>query len=249
MILIILFAGILLFVFGALLLPTKALRIGGGTLGCLTLLGAALLMIGNDNWHWGMVQVTTTKTTKIASVSPSRQLDLLVYQPLKHSSTERVYAYRLPASSQQHHTAADLKTTNRVSPQNTATPTLVTKTTSWRYRSGIWRWLFSDTGKHHEVIKTENTFVLPRSWETLSVRQSKWLAQAADDQVRSAKHTLAGTVAQIVAEQRLANPSLTDDQLQAIKQRATRTATTQAQQQLPQLKAKLIAQAKAQPVE
>ena len=42
----------LLFIGGFLLLPTKRQRFVGGGLGFIVLVGAATLMIGNDNWHW-----------------------------------------------------------------------------------------------------------------------------------------------------------------------------------------------------
>ncbi|MFD1671508.1 DUF4811 domain-containing protein [Agrilactobacillus yilanensis] len=176
MILIILFIGLIAFIVGLLFLDTPKSQWTVGGLGLLVLSTAALLMIGNDNWHWGMHQTTTTTTTKITSVSGQTQLPLLVYQPLKKSTTERVYIYQNRTSQKRQLTQANLKTTNKVLYQSTATQAkLVTTTKKWRYNQGLWRWLFENTGKHHELIARTNTFILPTTWTTLSYAQSQWL--------------------------------------------------------------------------
>ncbi|GEO70782.1 DUF4811 domain-containing protein [Levilactobacillus acidifarinae] len=249
MILIILFIGILLFIGGFLLLPTRLTRILGGGLGLLILLGAAGLMLGNDNYHWGMRRATTEHTSAITSIAPNKQLNVLVYQPLKESKNERVYVYRSTATNRQQTTTADLKTTNRVVIGQTTTAQLTTKTTSWQYRSGFWRTLFAHTGKHHEAIRQQNTFDLPQNWVTLSTRQAKWLEAAAKEQEKAAKKAEQQAVTKIVKQQLAAMTNPTAAQRQQVTAKAQKAVTQELQKQAPTRVAQLVKQAKQQPVE
>lgn len=247
MILILLLLGILLFIGGFLLLPTKRQRFVGGGLGFIVLVGAATLMIGNDNWHWGMHQETTTRTTNIASISPSKQVNLLVYQPIRQAKKERVYVYRLTNQKKQRHTAASVTAYNQINYRDVSQAKLQTKTMRWHYNNALWRGLFSWTGQHQTLVKRQNTFILPHSWTTLSVRQAKWLSQtvAKQEAAVKAKTTKAVTAAVMAAKE--AQPDLTQQQLKQIQQKATRTAQQQATQQAANGLARLLKQAQQQP--
>jgi len=247
MILILLFLGILLFIGGFLLLPTKRQRFVGGGLGFIVLVGAATLMIGNDNWHWGMHPETVTRTATIASISPAKQVDLLIYQPIRQAQKERVYIYRLPDQKKQRHTAANVKTQNQVAYRAVTQAKLATETTRWQYNNALWRWLFSWTGHHQVLVKRQNTFILPHSWTTLSVRQAKWLAQAAAKQEATVKAQTSKAVAAAVVAAEEAQPNLTPQQRKLIQQKATRTAQQQATRQAANGLAHLLEQAQQQP--
>jgi len=248
MILIALFLGIIIFVGGFLLMPTKGKRLTIGGLGLIVLVASATLMIGNDNWHWGMHQHSETVTTNIASISPSKQLNVLVYQPVRKSNTEKVYVYRKTTSKRQLHTAASLKTTNRVHYRNVSQAKMVTKTTTWRYNNSFWRWLFSWTGTHHELVGHQNTFVLPNSWTTLSTHQAKWLSAAVKKREAAAKTTMAQAVTAAVKKEVATDPNLTAKQLAQVKQQAEATVKKAAQQQAVTVLNQLIKQAKTQSV-
>ncbi|WP_125685300.1 DUF4811 domain-containing protein [Levilactobacillus fujinensis] len=248
MILIALFLGIIIFVGGFLLMPTKGQRLTIGGLGLIILVASATLMIGNDNWHWGMHHHTETATTSIASISPDKQLNVLIYQPVRKSNTEKVYVYRKATQKQQRHTTASLKTTNSVHYRHVHQAKLITKTTTWRYNSGFWRWLFSWTGTHHELVGHQNTFVLPNSWVTLSTHQAKWLSSAVKKREAAAKTTLTQTVTTTVKKEAAANPSLTAKELAQIKQKTEKSVQKVAQQQAVTILNQLIKQAKMQSV-
>ena len=249
MILVILFVGIALFIGGFLMLPNRISRFLGGGLGLLITLGAAVLLLGNDNHHWGMRQVTTTRTTPVTSIAATKQLKVLVYQPLKQSKQEQVYVYKTPKTDRQQTTAASLKTTNRVVIGQTTTARLVTKTTSWQYRSGFWQTLFAHTGKHHELIAQKNTFDLPRDWVTLSARQAKWLKVAAKEQEKAARQAETRAVQKIVAQQLAATPTVTATQKKQITAKAKQAVAKEMQKQAPTRVAQLVKLAKQQPAE
>lgn len=248
MILIALFLGIIIFVGGFLLMPTKGQRLTVGSLGLIVLVASATLMIGNDNWHWGMHRHSETTTTNIASISPSKQLNVLVYQPIRKSNTEKIYVYRKATSKRRQHTAASLKTTNCVHYRRVSQAKMITKTTTWRYNNSFWRWLFSWTGTHHELIGHQNTFVLPQSWVTLSTHQAKWLSTAVKQREVAAKATMTQAVTAAVKQKVAADPSLTAQQVAQIKKQAEVMAQQAAQKQAATVLNQLVKQAKAQPV-
>ncbi|WP_367296192.1 DUF4811 domain-containing protein [Levilactobacillus yonginensis] len=246
MILILLFIGILIFIGGLLLMPTKLTRLITGTIGLLLLSAMATLMIGNDNWHWGMHQTTTTSTVSISSMSPDKRLGLLVYQPIRQSKHERVYVYK-DANATQQHTMASLKTNNRVVLKTTKQAQLTTKRTYWTYNQH-WQWLFKGTGSHHELVRRQNTFVLPTSWTTLSSTQAKWLATTIKANEAETKIKLQKQVANSVKAALALQPTMTTHQQQALKKKLTYQAQLVANQHLPQDLAKLVKSAHSQPV-
>ncbi|WP_047999679.1 DUF4811 domain-containing protein [Lactiplantibacillus herbarum] len=244
MILIVLFIGIVIFVCGLLFLETKMQRSIVGSIGFIILIASAALMLGNDNWHWGMHQGSTTKTVKIASVSTSKELSVLVYQPIKKAKTERVYVYTLKGQSKQRHTPASLKTTNRVTYRNVDQASMATKTTTWRYDNSFWKFLFSWTGTHHELVSRQVTFTLPKDWVTLSTSQAKWLATTAAQKEKTAKTAIATAVATEVKTAVAADPTMTTAEIAQVKSKAEAAAEKQAEQQTASTLAALIKQAK-----
>jgi len=235
MILILLMLGLLGFIVGFLALKHRAQRwiVGGASL--LILVMAASLMIGNDTQHWGMQPVTKTTTTPLQSAVKNDYISLLLYQPIKHATTEKVYVYRPVNQTKRQHTAANLTTHVTVQTSKTNTAVLTTKTTRWAYRNAAWRWLFSATGNHTTLIKRRQIFSLPNHWATLSVSQAQWLAK----QAKALKATEQTTMATKVKQLRSADPSLSATQAKAQVER-------QLNQQTPSVLAKLIKQAQQQ---
>ncbi|ANK60425.1 DUF4811 domain-containing protein [Loigolactobacillus backii] len=244
MILISLFIGVICFVTGVLLLKTRAQQWLVGGLGLILLVLSASLMIGNDNAHWGMHQVSQQQTTKIASISPTKQLPLLIYQPIRQSKTEKVYLYRLANQKKALHTQASIKTTNEISYQATKRAKLVVTTKYWRYQNSFWRWCFSGTGAHHELISRQNKFVLPNNWTTISCKQAAWLEKAAKAKQAAAKTQSRQQIALLVEQAKAKQPALTTQQLQQIKATAEKQVEAKVQQQEQQVAQTLLKQAK-----
>ncbi|QMU08268.1 DUF4811 domain-containing protein [Levilactobacillus suantsaii] len=201
MIILILSIGIILLFVGALVLPNRISRISVTLVGILIALGATIILVGNSKRHWGMKQVTTTNRTTITSTSPTKQLSVLVYQPLQNSKTKRVYVYRTMDSDQEQRTSASSTTHNKVTHQATTTAQLETKTTTWHYRNHRWRVLFSHTGKHTNLVKQTNTFILPHNWVTLTSQQAQWLNAATKEQAKSNQKNKKKAVTKIVKQQ------------------------------------------------
>lgn len=245
MILIILSLGLIGFIVGYLAFKKGWQRHLIGDLGLILLVGAAILMIGNDTQHWGMQQTTTAKTTQLKSAVANPYVNLLLYEPVKKAKTEKVYIYRETASKQRQHTAISLKTVNRVRTATVKTAKLTTKTTRWTYQNAFWRWLYADTGSHTTLVKTQNTFTLPKTWVTLSVSQATWLETQAKAENTAAKATVKTTVAAKVKAARAANPNLSATQVATLTKTIEKEATEQAEQQAPALLAKLVKQAQA----
>ena len=235
MILIILMLGLLGFIVGFLALKQRVQRWTVGGTSLLVLVIAASLMIGNDTQHWGMQVVTKTTTTTLQSAVKNDAISLLLYAPIKHATTERVYIYRPMNQTKRQHTAANLTTHVTVRPSKTNTAVLTTKTTRWTYRNAIWRWLFSLTGNHTTLINRRQTFRLPNNWATLSVSQAQWLAK----QAQVLKTTEQATMATKIKQLRTADPNLNVAQAKA-------QVEHQLQKQTPSRLAKLIKQAQQQ---
>ncbi len=135
------------------------------------------ILILNDTEHLGMKIVTTTKTTKIASVSKNNQLGLLLYKQLG-SGNERIYVYRPADSSKTKHTQVEYDTTNQVV-QNSSikTPELVTKTQKYDYKNEFWKVMLADLSLNKEVHHRTNIFKVPSNWYVVNTNQLKQLEQ------------------------------------------------------------------------
>lgn len=153
----------------------------------LLLVGSVVFISKNDNQHYGMVKTTTTKTSKLASVSENKQLNLLLYQSVGSADKHRVYVYKQTASQKKtQHTKADVKVTNRVKTSQ-ATPKLVTKTTRWTYKSNAMKFWFGIAGNDHELISTRNTFYVNADWAVLSSSQAKTFSKLMKQQQATLK--------------------------------------------------------------
>ncbi|MFC6201144.1 DUF4811 domain-containing protein [Lactiplantibacillus nangangensis] len=248
MILIILSLGLIGFIVGYLAFKKGWQRHLVGDLGLVLLISAAVLMIGNDNNHWGMHQTTTTKTTQLTSAVANPYVKLLLFEPVKKSNTEKVYVYRTTDSKKRQNTAVSLTTHNQATTANVTTAKLTTKTTRWTYDNQFWRWLYADTGTHTTLVKRENTFILPKTWATLSISQAKWLETQAKAENAKAKTALKAAVTAKVTAVKTADPTLSATQLATLTKAVTQAAQKDAKKQAPALIAKLIKQAQARSI-
>ncbi|MFC6179732.1 DUF4811 domain-containing protein [Lactiplantibacillus daowaiensis] len=248
MILIILTVGLIIFIAGFLIGHSERQRLMVGSIGLILLVFAAVLMIGNDTWHWGMHVQTKTTTTKLTSSVKNDYVNLLLYEPVKQSNTEKVYVYRAKAATKRQHTAISIKTTNRVHTTTSRQAKLTTTTKRWAYNNQTWRWLYADTGSHTTLISTHNTFTVPKTWATLSVSQAKWLEKQAKTVQKTATATVTKAVTAKVKAAKTADPSLTSAQVAKLTKQVQAAATKQATQQEPAMIKKLIAEAKQQSI-
>ncbi|WP_318766768.1 DUF4811 domain-containing protein [Lactiplantibacillus carotarum] len=248
MILILLGLSLAGFVLGFLLLPTHHSQwlVGGTSL--IVMVVAAILMIGNDTWHWGMHKTTTRQTTTLTSAVKNPYASLLLYTPVRHAKTEKVYVYRANGQTKTQHSTASLTTTNRVTRTSQTTARLVNQQQRWTYNNSAWRWLFKWTGHHHLLVKETNTFELPTDWQMLSVTQAHWLAKRAKYLDTEAQRTVKQAVKKQVQAAVVADPSLTKAQQAALAKKVQATATKQAAAAAQTALPKLLKQARQQSI-
>lgn len=142
----------------------------------------AIFMVRNDREHYGMHKVDTTETTDLISVSPSKEMKMLLYEPVGTAGKEKVYIYKKNESQKK-------PTTTNPDPSNTTntiktvagTPRVKTTTTRWEYKNDTYRFWFGIAGNGHKLIGHHNTFNINKDWLTLSSAQAKKLQKLAKE--------------------------------------------------------------------
>ena len=147
------------FVFaGAMIFATtliSGLIIAGG-------LGALIL---NDNYHWGMHQVTQTQIQDLTPLQ-SKRAALRVQQ--LGTGSERVIAYRVKSATNASRTVAATTTTTKLT---TGTPAQVQiRTTTWQFKNHWARVLFSLGNTKTKVVARQYLFTIPKTWQVVTVR-------------------------------------------------------------------------------
>lgn len=138
------------------------------------------LIVLNDRDHFGMKKITTTQTADLISVSPSKQLKMLLYQNVGTSGKNRVYIYKTQATQKKPTTTNPdpTHTTNKIK-VTAQSPRIVTKTTRWVYKNDAYKLWFGIAGNNHKLIQHKNTFEINNDWLTLSSVQAKKLQSLA----------------------------------------------------------------------
>ncbi|MFC6180629.1 DUF4811 domain-containing protein [Lactiplantibacillus daowaiensis] len=194
----------------------------------IALVGSLVGVVANDSHHFGMKQVTTTKTTTLASAGSSKAMDLLLYQSVGTADKHRVYIYKQTASQKKvSHTAASVKTTNTVK-KTTGTTKLVTKTTRWEYTSNAMKFWFSIADNNKQLIKRQNTFYVKKSWVVLSTTQAKKLSQLVKQQQKTLKSRAKVYVENEVKAAMVKNPTMSKAQLAKLEKAAAAKYQAQA---------------------
>ncbi|GAB5054265.1 DUF4811 domain-containing protein [Pediococcus parvulus] len=201
------------------------------------LLGLSLVLIVlNDSDHFGMEKVTTTKTTDLISVSPSKQLKMLLYQDVGTSSKNRVYIYKENASQKKPITTNPdpSKTSNKVKVIS-GTPRVVTKTTRWVYKSSGYKLWFGIAGNDHKLVKHRNALEINKDWLTLSSAQAKKLQklvkQNSANMKKEAKAYVTAAVKKAVTAAMKKDPTMSAAKQKALTTEATKKATAAYQKQ------------------
>ena len=175
------------------------------------------MITANFHEHWGMKQVTTTKTQKIYSTSS--QMQLALYQQVGTSGKDNVYIYQTkPRQKTPQHTQANEFTTNRLVWTDSDQATLTVKETRWRFKNDFYKVLFAGSKMDGHLISRTNTFRYPKTFVKISVKQAQALkSPAAQAQLKTQAAAYVTAKIQAAKQQ---NPDLTEAQLQKLTQQA-----------------------------
>ena len=224
MITIIMFLGAIAFFAAIMFSPSNRTRWLLGMISGLIFVGSTLMITANFHEHWGMKQVTTTKTQKIYSTSS--QMQLALYQPVGTSGKDNVYIYQTkPRQKTPQHTQANEFTTNRLVWTDSDQASLTVKETRWRFKNDFYKVLFAGSKMDGHLISRTNTFRYPKTFVKISVKQAQALkkqAQALKSPTAQAqlKTQAAAYVTAKIQAAKQQNPDLTEAQLQKLTQQA-----------------------------
>lgn len=146
------------------------------TLTGLSLLVAIVSMvfiIQNDHDHYGMKQVTKTRTEQIYPIG-SKQMQMILYQPIGSANKHQVYIYQKSQDAKKKSHTQTTDTTNKVVKVN-GTTHMVTNTTRWEYKTDAAKLWFGISGENHKFVKRQNILYVNKSVQVLSVQQAKAL--------------------------------------------------------------------------
>ncbi|PWG00005.1 DUF4811 domain-containing protein [Levilactobacillus bambusae] len=215
-------------------IKNKTLSTVLAVLALLGMIGSSVLLIKNDDNHYGMHQITETKTQKIYSASPSKQMSMILYQPIGTANKHQVYIYKQSANAKKvSHTQASVTTHNRVK-TTTGTNKMTTKTTYWVYDNANMKRLFWGLKNGHQYVKRENTLYVNKQTIVLSTKQAKVLQKKASDKTYQAKMK-AGAQAFVEAQVKTAmmkDPSMSVSDREQLTKQAAAEYQAKATQQL-----------------
>lgn len=224
MITIIMFIGAIAFFVSIMFAPNMRTRWILGLITGLIFVSSTVMITANFHDHWGMKQVTTTKTQKIYSTSS--QMQLALYQQVGTSGKDNVYIYQTkPRQKTPQHTQANEFTTNRLVWTDSDQATLTVKETRWRFKNDFYKVLFAGSKMDGHLISRTNTFRYPKTFVKISVKQAQALkkqAQALKSPAAQAqlKIQAAAYVTAKIQAAKQQNPDLTEAQLQKLTQQA-----------------------------
>ena len=224
MITVIMFIGAIAFFVSIMFAPNMRTRWILGLITGLIFVGSTVIITANFHEHWGMKQVTTTKTQKIYSTSS--QMQLALYQQVGTSGKDNVYVYQTkPRQKTPQHTQANEFTTNRLVWTDSDQATLTFKETRWRFKNDFYKVLFAGSKMDGKLVSRTNTFRYPKTFVKISVKQAQALkkqAQALKSPTAQAqlKTQAAAYVTAKIQAAKQQNPDLTEAQLQKLTQQA-----------------------------
>ena len=184
------------------------------------LMGSLLLMVLNDNAHFGMEKRTTTDEQTIYTASPNAQMPMLLKQNVGTAGKHVVYIYKTDPKKKAVHTKADLAVSNQVVQTTGTTASMTSRTTRWEYQNSFFSALFNHQGAG-QLVAQHNRLVVPKSWIELTTTQAKRLGtklKALQHPTAQQKATMAAAVKAKAAELAQANPKLASDQAALLKQ-------------------------------
>lgn len=159
-------------------------RLGMIIFGALFVL-STIGVTANYSHHWGMKQVTTTKSQRIYSAA-GQNLPINLYQPVGTSGEDNVFIYKTsPSQRKPHHTQANELTHSTTKSTNGTQARLVTKENRWQYQNGFYRFLFMGTGINNKLVRRTNTLYYPKGYVKVTAKQAKRLRTTMDSQGQS----------------------------------------------------------------
>ncbi|MCL0330747.1 DUF4811 domain-containing protein [Apilactobacillus xinyiensis] len=164
-------AGFCFFLCTNLLVNNKILHVTSSLFFGLITLISVILIIANFHNHFGMHKVTETKSSVL--VSNSKDINMLLNQPIGTSGKDNVVIYKTNVNQKKPlHTSTD-QTKNYIV-QDDTNAKLVTKTTKWQYKNDNYKLWFNFAQKPTHY-RTVNYFYVPKDWLNLTVKQAKAL--------------------------------------------------------------------------
>jgi hypothetical protein len=238
------------------LINKAAVRIPLALISAVVVIASSVLMVMNDREHFGMHKVTETQTETIHSVSPSKQMNMLLYKSIGTADKDRVYIFNKETAQKKPSHTETSKTTNRVKSTNDKDARLVKKTTRWVYKNDTYKFWFGIADNNREVSKRVNTFYTPKNWVTLSTDQAAKLqkivkqsqanpAATKADAEKYVKAKVSATVKSTVAAALKKNPKMSPaDQKKLIADTTAKASKQYAAQYQAQVMQKMIEEAK-----
>lgn len=161
----------------------------------IAIIGAVLstfYIIKNDHDHYGMKQATEQTAQPIYSVGKSKQMQMVLYQPIGTVDKKKVYIYQKSADAKKKsHTRAKDDTTNKVVRINGESK-MVTQTTHWKYKNKAAKLWFGIADEGNKLVKQHNTLYINKDWLVLSTTQAKALQKKMADKAYQAQLKAAG---------------------------------------------------------
>ena len=181
-------------------------------------------IIANDHDHYGMKRVTETTTQSLTSSADSKDMKMLLYQPLGNG--EKVFLYKTNESQIKPKSTGTDHVTNLVKKDQTKSQ-LKIKKSYWVYKNNTAKFWFRFTSKNHLLIEEKNIFEVQKNWLVLSTKQAKKLAEIVQENKTSMQTEAKSFVQDKVKEALMKNPTLN----QAAQQKIIQQATADYQQQ------------------
>lgn len=141
------------------------LRTSFNVVSFIVIAGSLIALVGNDNYHWGMHQVTQTQ---IQNLSPVRSPQAALMVKRLGTGSERVVVYRLADATKTRRTVADIHTTTKFVTGSPAQ--LQITTTSWQFRSHWSKLLFELGNRQTQVSHRQYLFTTPKNWQTVTLK-------------------------------------------------------------------------------
>jgi len=164
MVLILLIIFVFVFAWSMVFLPTGIQRTSWNIISFIVIASTLIMIVLNDNYHWGMHQVTTTQSVRLLPLKSSQAA--LGIKKLG-TGNEKIAVYRTVLKPKQiQHTSATATTT--VTLKTGSPATVAIKTKRWRYShlAEVWFSLGQPDGT---LVTRHYNFTLPSNWHTVPV--------------------------------------------------------------------------------
>ncbi|MBO0462442.1 DUF4811 domain-containing protein [Enterococcus sp. DIV1298c] len=172
------------------------------------------LIVGNITNHFGMKEVTETKTTPIVSSADQSEVNMLLYKSLG-DGTEKVYLYRTDDKQKEPKATGTKNETNKVE-QTEGTAEKVSETTYWVYKNDQYKFWFNLADNNHEFERRVNTFKIPADWIELSTDQASELAKRVEEQKSTMEADAQNFVKEGLMKAIAQNPAMTQEEQQQV---------------------------------